>query len=95
MLSTNAARRKYIKETKGTKRATWKLVIRKGRVPKADTTTAARAFKREGLSGGLCKLFLESQGEPGEGRSERSGTGETAGGGARYLTYTFIRFPPF
>jgi len=47
VLSMNAARRKYIKETKGTKRATWKLVIRKGRVPKADTTTAARAFTRE------------------------------------------------
>ena len=49
VLSMNAARRKYIKGTKGTKQATWKLVIRKARGPRADATTAARAFAREGL----------------------------------------------
>ena len=49
VLSMNAARRKSTKETRGAKQATWKLVIRKGRGPKADPTTAARALAREGL----------------------------------------------
>ena len=49
VLAMNAARRKYVRETKGTKQAKWKLVIRKARVPRADPTTAARAFAREGI----------------------------------------------
>ena len=61
VLSMNAARRKYVKGTKGTKQATWKLVIRKARGPRADATTAARAFAREGLKVKLRRLREKPQ----------------------------------
>ena len=49
-MSMNAARRKFIKKTtKGTCRITWDLIAAKGRAPKANRTTVARAFAREGI----------------------------------------------
>ena len=49
VLSINAARRKFIKTTKGTCRITWDLIAAKGRDQKAKRTTVARAFAREGI----------------------------------------------
>ena len=46
----NRARRKFVRETRGTKRASWELVIQKARVARAGPITAARAFAREGLN---------------------------------------------
>ena len=47
VLSMNAARRKFIKATKGTCRITWDLVAANGRAPKGNRTIVARAFVRE------------------------------------------------
>ena len=45
VLTMNAARRKFIKTTKGMCRITWDLIAAKGRGPKANRTTVARAHK--------------------------------------------------
>ena len=47
VLTMNAARRKFIQTTKGTKQAKWNPIVRKARAPHAHRTTAARAFARE------------------------------------------------
>ena len=49
VLAMDATRKKFIKRTKGAFRATWKGIRAKARMPKADATTVARAFQREGL----------------------------------------------
>ena len=50
VLSMNAARGKFIKKTtKDACRITWDLIAAKGRAPKANRTTVARAFAREGI----------------------------------------------
>lgn len=50
VLTMNAARRKFIQATKGTKQVKWDLIVRKARVPRAHRTTAARAFAREKIN---------------------------------------------
>ena len=49
VLAMDAARRKFIKETKGGRPARWGAIRAKARAPKAHRTTVARAFAREGL----------------------------------------------
>ena len=49
VFAMDAARRKFIKATKGTKQAKWDLIRAKARAPCAHRSTVARAFAREGL----------------------------------------------
>ena len=53
VLATGAARRKFIKDTKGTRQAKWQAVRAKARVPVAHSSTVARAFAREGIGAKL------------------------------------------
>ena len=49
VFAMDAARRSMIKKTRGAQQATWTALRTKARVPRADATTVARAFAREGL----------------------------------------------
>lgn len=49
VLAMDATRKKFIKNTRGTLRATWSGIQARARMPRADPTTVARAFQREGL----------------------------------------------
>ena len=49
VLTMNAARRAMIKKTKGTQQVKWSGIRQKARVPRAHSTTVARAFSREGM----------------------------------------------
>ena len=64
VLAMDAARRRFIKDTKGTRQATWDLVRSKARAPKADRTTVARAFARERMGVKLRRLREKPQRAP-------------------------------
>ena len=49
VLTMDAARRKLAKEAGGRYQVTWSDIMAKGRSPRVDATTVARAFAREGL----------------------------------------------
>ena len=64
VLAMDAARRRFIKDTRGTRQATWDLVRSKARAPKADRTTVARAFAREQMGVKLRRLREKPQRAP-------------------------------
>ena len=49
VLAMDATRRKFIKDTRGTRRAKWQMCRARARLPEAHTSTVARAFAREGI----------------------------------------------
>ena len=64
VVAMDAARRRIIKDTKGTRQATWDLARSKARAPKADRTTVARAFARERMGVKLRRLREKLQRAP-------------------------------
>ena len=64
VLAMDTARRRFIKDTRGTRQATWDLVRSKARAPKAHRTTVARAFARERMDVKLRRLREKPQREP-------------------------------
>ena len=71
VLAMDAARRRFIKGTQGTRQASWDLVRAKARVPKASRTTVARAFDREWMGATLRRLRETPQRAP-ENEQERA-----------------------
>ena len=64
VLAMDTARRRFIKDTHGTRQATWDLVRSKARAPRAHRTTVARAFARECMDVKLRRLREKPQREP-------------------------------
>ena len=56
VLAMGTARRRFIKDTHGTRQATWDLVRSKARAPRAHRTTVARALARECMGVKLRRL---------------------------------------